>query len=480
MPGEQFDIGILGGGSAGLTVAAAAAQLGAKTLLVDKSALGGDCLYCGCVPSKTLIRSAKVYHDAKRMAGYGLPPADVPPVYFPALVERIRSVIRAIERRDSPERFCSLGARVEIGNPVFSDEHSIRMNGKTFSSRTWVISTGSSAAIPSIPGLDRAHYLTNRDIFSLERLPASLIVIGGGPIGIEMGQAFSRLGTSVEIIQHSGQILDREDPDMAGRLQEVLAAEGIRIHLAAAVESVRDIGHAREATVRIGGETREIRAEALLVAAGRTANLEGLGLERLGIRFDRRGLALDERLRTDLKHIYGAGDVTGNFLFTHSAGYEGGIVISNAVFRLPRKLDYTFMPWCTYTDPELASIGMNEKRAAAAGVKYSVWTEEFADNDRALAEGEAAGRIKMILNEREKPIGVQILGSRAGELLGAWVAALNGKVRLSTMASAVQPYPTLAEISRKVTGDVLARKLFSDTVRKGLKFFFSLRGRACP
>ena len=304
----DYDIGILGGGSAGLTIASGASRLGAKTVLVEKESLGGDCLYYGCVPSKTLIRSAQIYHEAKRAEAFGLPRIDVPPVEFRAVVERIRSVIRIIEKEDSAERFCKMGAQVEFGNPSFVDEHMVRMDGRIFSACNWVIGTGSSPAIPPIPGLAQGRYFTNRDIFSLERLPSSLLVVGGGPIGVEMGQAFARLGSDVTIIQQSGQILDREDPDMAELLQDVLSEEGIKLYLNAAIESVRDLGFAREITVRIGGEIRTLQGESILVAAGRTANLQGLGLETIGIQFDRRGLKLDGRLRTNLKHIYGTGD----------------------------------------------------------------------------------------------------------------------------------------------------------------------------
>ena len=231
--------------------------------------------------------------------------------------------------------------------------------------------------------------------------------------------------------------------------------------------------------IKIGDTTEALCAEAILVAAGREANLQGLGLEGIGVEFDGRGLKLDERLRTTQKHIYGAGDVTGGYQFTHAAGYEGGVVVTNAVFHLPRKVDYTYLPWCTYTDPELASIGMNEKAAQDAGIKYSVWAENFRDNDRSLAEGEATGKIKMLLDEKEKPIGVQILGPRAGDLLAEWVAVFNGKTALSTLASAVHPYPTLGEINKKVAGTFLSTKIFSEPVKKGLKLFFNLRGRAC-
>jgi pyruvate/2-oxoglutarate dehydrogenase complex dihydrolipoamide dehydrogenase (E3) component len=212
---------------------------------------------------------------------------------------------------------------------------------------------------------------------------------------------------------------------------------------------------------------------------GRSPNTDDMGLEKIGVVYDGRGITVDHRLRTTQKHIYAAGDVTGTYQFTHAAGYEGGVVVSNAVFHLPRKVDYTFLPWCTYSDPELASIGMNEKRAKEAGIAYSVWEEAFKDNDRSLAEGEGVGKIKMILDEKEKVIGVQILGPQAGELLNEWVAVLNGKVKLSTLASAVHPYPTLGEINKRVAGTFFSPKIFSDKVKKGLKFFFNLKGRAC-
>ena len=476
----DFDIGIIGGGSAGLTIAAGAAQLGAKTLLIEKEKeLGGDCLHFGCVPSKTLIKTARAYHQMKNATFYGLPEVDVPPVDFAKVVDRIRSVIGAIQKHDSAERFCGLGARVEIGTPAFVDEHSVSLDGIPYTAKTWVIATGSSPVIPPIAGLDKTRCMTNRDIFTLDRLPKSMIIIGGGPIGIEMGQAFSRLGTAVTVVEMGDAILPKEDKDMSDLVMGVLQAEGIRFRLNASILRVVHVGAEHEVVIKTGDATETLCAEAILVAAGREANLKGLGLEIIGVDFDRRGLKLDERLRTTQKHIYGAGDVTGGYQFTHAAGYEGGVVVTNAVFHLPRKVDYTYLPWCTYTDPELASIGMNEKAAQDAGIKYSVWAEDFRGNDRSLAEGAATGKIKMLLDEKEKPIGVQILGPRAGDLLGEWVAVFNGKTALSTLASAVHPYPTLGEINKKVAGTYLSTKIFSEPVKKGLKLFFNLRGRAC-
>jgi pyruvate/2-oxoglutarate dehydrogenase complex dihydrolipoamide dehydrogenase (E3) component len=477
----DYDIGIIGGGAAGLTVASGAAQLGAKTLLVEKEKdLGGDCLHFGCVPSKTLIRTAHAYHTMKNSRAFGLPPVEMPRVDFTKVKERIQSVIATIQKHDSEERFCSLGAKVEFGEPTFADEHSVRLNGQSVSAKNWVVATGSSPDSPPIEGLDKTPYITNKEIFSLDRLPESMVILGAGPIATEMAQAFCRLGTKVSVAQRSGQILSKEDKDMADEIMQVLAAEGVTFHLDASVLDVKDLGNEREVRFKDKeGKATSLRAEQILVAMGRDPNVKGLDLEGIGVEFDRKGIKVDDRMRTTQRHIYAAGDVTGKFQFTHAAGYEGGIVVSNAIFHLPRKVDYTFLPWCTYTDPELASIGMNEKRAKEAGIEYSVFLEAFKDNDRSLAEGERVGKIKMLLDKNEKPIGVQILGPHAGELLSEWVAVLNGKVKLSTLASAVHPYPTLGEINKRVAGAYFSPKIFSDKVRKGLKFFFHLKGRAC-
>ena len=481
MASYDYDIGIIGGGAAGLTVASGAAQLGAKTLLVEKEdELGGDCLHYGCVPSKTLLKSAHIYHLMKNSSKFGLPPVKVPPVDYSEVSKRIKSVIAAIQHHDSKERFCKLGAQVEFGRARFTDDHAIKMNGQTYSARTWVIATGSSPIAPPIKGLAQTPYITNKEIFYLDRLPESIIILGGGPIGAEMAQAFCRLGSKVAVVDMAQQILIKEDPDLADALKEVLSSEGVEFHLNSSIEEVNDLGRAKEVKIKTGtGSIISLTAETILVSLGRGANTGDLGLEDIGINFNRQGIIIDNRLRTNLKHIYAAGDINGGFQFTHAAGYEGGIVVSNAIFRLPRKVDYTFLPWCTYTDPPLGSIGMNEKSAAEAGIDYRVWTEEFKDNDRSLAEGETVGKIKMILNEKEKPIGIQILGPHADDLLNEWVAILNGKVKLSTLAAAIHPYPSIGEINKKVAGSYFSPKIFSEKVQKGLKFFFHLKGRAC-
>ena len=477
----DYDIGIIGGGAAGLTTASGAARLGAKTLLIEKEQnLGGDCLHFGCVPSKTLIRSAHAYHTISNAPAYGLPAVDPAPVDFTKIRSRIAEVIATIQQHDSEERFCGLGAKVEFGSPSFIDEYSITLNQQTVSARKWLICTGSSPGIPPVPGLDQVDYITNREIFSLERLPGSMAIIGGGPIAVEMGQAFSRLGTRVTVIERTDQILAKEDKDLADEVMEQLSASGMAFYLQSTIIHAKDLGDKKEVLIRhANGEEIPVHAETILVAAGRTPNIEGLALENAGVEYTGRGIPVDPRMRTSQKHIFAAGDVTGSYLFTHAAGYEGSIVIANAIFRLPRKADYTFLPWCTYTDPELASIGMNEKSAAEAGIAYTVWSEAFKDNDRSLAMGNTAGRIKMILDKKENILGVQILGPGAGDLINEWVAVTSGKVKLSTLASAVHPYPTLGEINKRVAGAYLSPKIFSERVKKGLALFFSLKGRAC-
>ena len=477
----DYDIGIIGGGAAGLTIASGAAQLGAKTLLIEKEpSLGGDCLHFGCVPSKTLIHSARVYHLMQHVERFGLPKTRIPPVDFRQIAKRIRRVIATIQQHDSEERFCGLGAKVLFGEAVFMDEHTIDLDGRRQSAKNWVVATGSSPVVPPIPGLHQATFLTNREIFSLDRLPESMVILGGGPIGIEMAQAFNRLGTKITVVDRSDQILGKEDKDMADMVLAVMEDEGVRFFLEASIEEVLETeGHKSVRILDRTGERRVLNPEEILVAMGRAPNIQNLGLEDIGVAYNRNGITVDSRMRTNHKHIYAAGDVSGGFQFTHAAGYEGGIVVSNAIFRLPRKADYTYLPWCTYTDPELASIGMNEKTAASKGLDYTVWMEEFKDNDRSLAEDETTGSVKMILDAKEKPLGVQILGPRAGDLLSEWVAILNGKVKLSTLAAAVHPYPTMGEINKRVAGNFFSPKIFSEKIQKGLKFFFHLKGRAC-
>lgn len=476
----DYDIGVIGGGAAGLTVASGAAQLGARTLLIEKEkVLGGDCLHFGCVPSKTLIKSAHVRYQMIHAQRYGLPKVDLPEVDFEQIAGRIQSVVAQIQKHDSVERFNKLGVKVLFGDPVFSDEHIVSLGSNRISAKTWVVATGSSPAVPQLEGLDGGSYLTNREIFSLDRMPESLIVLGAGPIAVEMAQAFCRLGAKVTVIQRSGQILSKEDRDMADQVQAAMESEGVVFHLDCRLIKVTGLGGKRQVVLEDqAGQTIKVEGTELLVALGRRANVSDLGLETISVDFSEKGISVDNRLRTSHKHIFAAGDVVGGYQFTHAAGYEGGIVVSNAIFHLPRKVDYTWMPWCTYTGPELASIGLNERRASARNREYTVWTEKFEDNDRGLAESAGEGMIKLILSPSEKPLGVQIIGLHAGDLLGEWVAILNGGVKLSGLAGAIHPYPTLVEINKRVVGNIFSEKIFSEKVKRILRLLFRYRGSA--
>lgn len=478
MAAFDFDIGVIGGGAAGLTVASGSAQLGAKTVLVEQEELlGGDCLHFGCVPSKTLIKSASVYHQLGRQEIFGLPPVTPQPVDFKAVRDRVQQVVSTIQHHDSVERFNGLGVAVKFGAASFRDNHLVDTGTEKITARKWVVATGSSPAALPLPGLADIATLTNREIFHLDYLPESLIIIGAGPIGIEMAQAFSRLGSKVTVLQRSPQILSSEDADLADDLKKILENEGIEFHLGCTMLSAAEEGAEKTVAIRNGADQEiKVCGSDILVAAGRRVNVEGLALENGGIDFDRKGIVVDRRLRTSTKNIFAAGDVVGGYQFTHVAGYEGGIVVTNAVMGLPRKVNYRWMPHCTYCDPELGGVGLNEKQAREQGLDYDVYEEKFSDNDRAQAEGETSGKIKVLLDPKGKVLGVRLLGYHAGDLLAQWVGLLNGGVKMSVAAGSVLPYPTIAEINKRVIGSYFSKKIFSDRVRKILKFIHNYRG----
>ncbi len=484
MAGFEYDIGILGGGAAGLTAAAGAARLGARTVLVEKSGkLGGDCLHFGCVPSKTLIRSAEVWSLARRAKEFGLPELALPPVDLAAVMARVRSVIGGIQEHDSPERFRKMGVEVLFGAPRFLDDHVVAVDGKRLAARSWIVATGSGPSLPPVEGLADVPYWTNETVFSRPALPERLLVVGGGPVGVEIAQAFRRLGSGVTVIEHADQILGSEDPDIAGIVQERLEAEGIGILAGTTALKAAAAGSSillRVAPAKGPGEPRTLEGDALLVATGRKPNVGGLDLSAAGVPFSPRGIPADARMRTGVPHIYACGDVNGVFPFTHVAGYEASIAVAGAVLRIPGKADYTRIPWCTYTDPEVASVGWNEKRARAFGLEYRLLESSFREIDRALAEGESEGKIKVLAGPSGTILGCQIVGHHAGELIHEWVAAIGGRVRLSSLARAVHAYPTLSEISKKVAGSWFADRLFRDDTKRILRFLFHLKGRSVP
>lgn len=483
MPTFDYDLGIIGGGAAGLTAAAGAAQFGAKTILIEKSPnLGGDCLHFGCVPSKTLIRTAGVWSQVRHTDKFGLPHLTLPSVDLGAVMDRVKKVIDRIQEHDSEKRFCALGAEIRHGSPFFFNNHVVDLEGRRISAKNWIIATGSRPVVPPIDGLAAVPYWTNETIFSQRTLPGRLIILGGGPIGLEIAQAFARLGSKVTVIEFMDQILGLEDADMAEIIKARLEEEGVTIHTGTKAEKVALKGSMILLTVAPKaneGHPMVIEGDALFLSAGRQPNIGNLELEKIGVTFSSHGIPTDARMRTNIQNIYACGDVNGQFPFTHVAGYEAGIALTNAILHLPRKADYAKVGWCTYTDPEVASIGFNEKRARKEGLAYQVIEEKFKENDRARTEGETLGKIKILLDKNEKLLGCQIIGAHAGELIHEWIIAFSGGVKLSVMAGAVHLYPTFSEISKRAAGRIFAEKIFSDRTKGILKFLFNLKGRAC-
>lgn len=470
----DYDLIVIGAGAAGLTASTGASSLGAKTLLIEKeNKLGGDCLHYGCVPSKSLIKSAHVYHLIKKSAKYGLPDIDVPRVDMKKIMDRIRGIIEEIQVHDSVEYIKDkYGVESAFGQPQFIDKHTIDLHGQKISSKNFIIATGSSPMLPPIQGLDQVDYLTNADVFSIDYLPESLIVLGGGPIGLEMAQSFSRLGSQVTIVEFADRLLSKEDSDISGFVQQKLEDEGVSV--LTGHKAVKALQADQTVKIKIenvsNSQTRELSAQTVLVATGRKANVDGLGLANIGLKYSSKGIAVDKHLRTNVSNIYACGDVNGGYQFTHVAGYEAGIAMVNAVLRLPAVADYTKVPWVTYLDPEIASIGYNEWMATQQGIDYEVHIDQVKDNHRAITESNTEGFIKILIS-KGRPIGVQIVGVNAGDLIAEWVAILNGKVSLSTISQAIHPYPTRAEMNKLAVGNYMAPQFFNNSIIKWLAKF---------
>ncbi|HEC27984.1 MAG TPA: mercuric reductase [Gammaproteobacteria bacterium] len=463
---SKQDLVIIGGGAGGLVVASVAAQLGLKVTLIEKEPkLGGDCLHYGCVPSKTLIHVAKVASLIRRSGEYGLPPVELD-VDLAKVNDHVRSVIEHIQHHDDPERFRSYGCEVIFGAAEFIDPHTVRVNDQEIRGRRFVIATGSRPFIPPIEGLQETGYLTNLELFSMRTLPSRLVVLGGGPIGLEMAQAFNRLGSQVTVVERLPHLLPQEDPEIANALQNALTAEGIEIHTSTSAEGVSREGDDR--VITCSGNLK-LNAEQILVAVGRKPNIESLGLEAAGINFTAKGIVADRRMRTSQRHIYVCGDVCGPYPFTHMAEYQAGIVISNAVFRFPKKTRYRVVPWVTYTDPELARVGLTEQQAREQGMEPTVLRFEFKDIDRALAEVETHGMTKLVTH-KGRILGASILGPHAGELIHEIVLAMQTGTKIGDISATIHAYPTLAQIHKRTVNTVYAPKLFSAGTRRLVKW----------
>ncbi len=470
---SKQDLVVIGGGAGGLVVASVAAQVGLKTTLIEKTGLlGGDCLHTGCVPSKTLIHLAHTAHVARTGVQDGLL-SGATQVNFGAVIDRVQAVIAKIQLHDDPERFRSYGCDVRFGSAQFLNPRQVSVAGEIITGKRFVIATGSHPAIPPIPGLEEAGYDTNESIFTRRELPARLVIIGAGAIGVELAQAFVRLGSKVSVVEMATRILPLEDAQAAAVLQEVLEAEGVTVVTAAGVTSVRRDGDSRQLLL---ADNSTLECDRILVATGRRPSLDGLGLETAGVDVARGGITVDRRLRSSQRHIYAVGDVCGPYQFTHMAEYQAGIALANIVFRIPRKTDYRVWPRVVFTDPEVAQVGLTEAAAQERNISYHVTQFPVAEVDRAITEGAQHGFAKILVGSRGRIIGASLIGPHAGELIHELALAMSVNARAKTIAGLVHAYPTHAQIHRRAVNKQYAHLLQSGKVR----FLAKLMNRLLP
>lgn len=458
------DIAILGGGAGGLSVAAVASQLGMKVVLAEAGKMGGDCLNAGCVPSKSLLAAAKAAHAFTRADRFGIQNV-TPTVDFAAVMAHVAEVIARIAPHDSVERFTRLGVTVLPGHAAFIDKSTMKVGETEVKARYFVVATGSSPAVPPVPGLADVPFLTNETIFSLKEKPDHLVIIGAGPIGCEMAQAFSFLGVKVTLLE-AFTMMPRDEADLVDMLRHEFIQSGIQLYERIKIISVSRQGEKIEIVIEQNGQQQVISGSHLLVAAGRKVNVDGLALEKAGVNYTSKGIQVDNRLRTANKKIYAIGDVAGGYQFTHIAGYHAGIAIRNMIFKWPARVDYRAIPWVTYTFPPLAHAGLTTGEAEKQYKKVKIITVNYADNDRAIAEGETTGCLKAICTEKGNILGVSILGVNADELIAPWILLIKDGKTLREMSDAVFPYPTLSEISKRAASEFYSPLLFSDKVKR--------------
>jgi len=469
----HVDICVIGAGSGGLSVAAGASQMGAKVALIEKAEMGGDCLNSGCVPSKALLAAAHVAHTLRESEQFGIHAAE-PLVDWQGVHRHVQEVIASIAPNDSQDRFEGLGVTVIRANASFVDKKTVQAGDQQIRAKYFVVATGSSPFVPPIEGLDQVAYFTNENIFTNSAPVKHLIVIGGGPIGIEMAQAYRRLGAKVTVMEMA-RLLMKDDPELTEIVIEKLQMEGIEFH-----EGGRDL---RLEKASDGSITAFCQTDAgaqcatgshLLIATGRRANVHGLNLEAAGISYSSRGVEVDARLRSSNRKVFAIGDVAGPYQFTHMAAYQAGIVIRNMLFKWPAKVDYAAVPWVTYTDPELAHVGLSEADAIEGGKQIRVLRWQFSENDRAQAEKRTEGMIKVITSSKGHILGASVVGLHAGELIQPWILAISQKMKIGALASIIAPYPTLAEAKKRIAGSFYKDKLFSNSTRRVVRLLLRI------
>ena len=455
------DLCVIGAGAGGLSVAAAAAAFGVPVVLIEKGRMGGDCLNYGCVPSKALLAAARRVADMRTASDLGVNAAAVR-VDFPAVAQHVRDTIAALAPNDSAARFTGLGVRVVAGRAQFAGRETVTVDDRfTIKARRFVIATGSTPSVPRIPGIAQTPFFTNETIFDLALQPEHLLIVGGGPVGVELAQAFRRLGSTVTVIE-AATPLGKDDPECAAVVLAALERDGVVFR-----SGVRLVKVAGASTIQVtlsGGEV--IEGSHLLIAAGRTPTIEGLGLERAGVATTPHGITVDRHLRTTNKHIYAIGDVIGGLQFTHVANDHAGIVIRHALFRLPARIRYDAIPCVTYTDPELAQVGLTEDQARRAGHAVRILRWPYHENDRARIERASGGHIKVVTNRRGRILGATIVGRDAGELISIFTLAITQRLNIRALAGFIVPYPTLAEIGKRAAMSHFTPSLTSPMVRR--------------
>lgn len=469
----DYDLIVIGGGAAGFVSAKLAAGLGKKVALIEKNRLGGECTNYGCIPSKTLIRSANAVFHARRIEG------PTTAASSGTVMDHVRSIVKKVLDGHGAEVFERLGIRVLFGEPRFLDNHTLDVSGTTLTAKRFIISTGSSPFIPPIDGIDTVPFLTNDNVWDLDRLPPSMLILGGGPIGTELAQAFARLGTTTTIVEMGEQIMIREDKDLRDRLAGWLAAEGVIIRTGTKAVSVTSESGKIGLTVENTDHSRgSLLADAILVAVGRKANVDGLGLEQAGVKYSQKGIAVDEQLRSSAPNIYACGDVAGPYQFSHMAEYQARIAAQNAVLPVTKRVNYDHYIWCTFTDPELAHAGLTEEEARdRSGDRLRVYTWQYADTDRGKTDGEEFGVAKFVCDDRYRILGAHILGPRAGELIHEAQILKTFGIPFYKLDSVIHVYPTFTDVVKQP-----AKLCYIDKVRNTwyVKLASALFGRRKP
>jgi pyruvate/2-oxoglutarate dehydrogenase complex dihydrolipoamide dehydrogenase (E3) component len=450
----DYDMVVIGGGAAGLVASGMSALLGAKTALVEEHRLGGDCTWTGCIPSKTLIHAAKIVHEARTAYRCGLIPSEALDD-FAALMRHVQQVRSAVyDEADSPPNMEKLGVEVIVSHAAFADPHTLQLGDRRITSRFFVIATGSRPRVPDFP----APLLTNETLFELDQQPRRLLVLGAGPVGIEMAQAFRRLGSEVTVVDPGDRILSKDDPELTASLKTVLAEEGVTFRLGRKVVSARRQDECLLATLDDGGN---LACDAILAAIGRKPRMETLGLERAGVECSSHGITVDSHCRTSQRHIYASGDVTGRYLFTHMAEHMSKVAVSNAILKLPRSIDEKHVTWGTFTAPELARVGASEPELQKSGTKYDTYRFPFSKLDRAITESQTAGLVKVLASHFGVILGAAVLGEHAGEMIAEWALAMRNGLKLKHVADTIHPYPTYALGNRRTADQWYTRQLVS-------------------